>query len=95
MNCFLALTILGPQLRRKDDKTDLARFHNKSLGLIGEAHSAYLEIFSGGDSSEMMDGIVLGFIYMEKLRRDQNNANAAAASAAASSAAASSAAAAA
>jgi hypothetical protein len=54
--------------------------------LIGEAHSAYLEIFSGGDSSEMMDGIVLGFIYMEKLRRDrQRNSNAAAANSAAAS----------
>jgi hypothetical protein len=78
------LTILGIQLRRKDDKTDIAIFHNKSLGLIGEAHSAYLEIFSGGDSSEMMDGILLGFIYMEKLKRDtQRDANAAAANSAA------------
>jgi hypothetical protein len=52
--------------------------------LIGEAHSAYLEIFSGGDSSEMMDGIVLGFIYMEKLKRDRQRSAAAAGAAAAS-----------
>jgi hypothetical protein len=38
--------------------------------LIGEAHPAYLEIFPGGDSSEMMDGIVLGFIVMGKERED-------------------------
>ena len=44
------------------------------------AQPAYLEVFSG-DDSEMMDGIVLGFIYMAKLKRHRQGLAVAAAAA--------------
>ncbi|EGN95739.1 hypothetical protein SERLA73DRAFT_186926 [Serpula lacrymans var. lacrymans S7.3] len=57
----------------------VARFHKRSLGVIGQSHPPYLEIYPAGE--HIVDAIVLTFIYVEKLRKDGQRAAAASAAA--------------
>ncbi|KAH7909214.1 hypothetical protein BJ138DRAFT_256042 [Hygrophoropsis aurantiaca] len=50
-------------------KTEVARYHRRSLGIIGKKHDPYLEIFSHGEG--ILDVLILTFIYVEKLRMDK------------------------
>jgi len=47
----------------------LAKFLDKTLGIIGPACPASLEIFPAGE--EIMDYIFVTFLYVEKVRRDR------------------------
>lgn len=59
-----------PELVAKDRaKTPIARFHRPSLGIFGKAKPASLEIFLAGE--DIVETIVITFIYIEKLRRDK------------------------
>lgn len=53
-------------------KTPVARFHRRRLGIIGAAQPASLEIFMAG--KDMVDLIVVTGVYMEKLRKDKEEA---------------------
>jgi len=46
----------------------LARPHRRSYGIIGSKHDPYLEIHP--DLGHMLDMVILTFIYVEKLRMD-------------------------
>jgi len=50
-------------------KTEIARYHRATLGIIGKRRSACLEIAS--DAEHMLDLVVLTFIYVEKLRMEK------------------------
>ncbi|KAA1475823.1 hypothetical protein DENSPDRAFT_874260 [Dentipellis sp. KUC8613] len=54
----------------RDDDTHacIARYHRRSLGLIGESRKAYLEI--SPDGTNIADEIVVTFVYIER-RREQ------------------------
>jgi hypothetical protein len=41
--------------------------------LGGKKEAAYLEIMEGYEGSEMLDGIMVSFIYMERFRREKNS----------------------
>lgn len=49
--------------------TPVACYHRSSLGILSPAHAAYLEIFPVGE--HMVDLIVVTFIYMERLRQEE------------------------
>ncbi|EGN95607.1 hypothetical protein SERLA73DRAFT_162418 [Serpula lacrymans var. lacrymans S7.3] len=53
-------------------KTPIARYHRRSLGILGKRHDPYLEIFPVGE--HMVDVIATTFIYLEKLRRVEERA---------------------
>ncbi|TFK34281.1 hypothetical protein BDQ12DRAFT_727059 [Crucibulum laeve] len=53
-------------------KTPVARFQQQRLGIISKARPASLEIFPAGD--HIADVIVVTFVYIEKLRKDRDNA---------------------
>lgn len=55
--------------REDDDETVIARFLDRTLGVIGPARQASLEIFPAGE--EIMDYIFVTFIFVEKIRRDR------------------------
>ncbi|KAJ8082621.1 hypothetical protein PM082_008476 [Marasmius tenuissimus] len=55
-----------------ENKTTLAKSAQKSFGLIGKAHPGYLEIFPTGE--HMIDEIFVTFIYVEKLRKEKEDA---------------------
>ncbi|KAK1229415.1 hypothetical protein PQX77_007535 [Marasmius sp. AFHP31] len=54
------------------NKTTLAKSARKGFGLIGKAHPGYLEIFPSGE--HMVDEIFVTFIYVEKLRKNKEDA---------------------
>lgn len=54
------------------NKTVLAKSAQKTFGLIGKGHPGYLEIFPPGE--HMVDEIFVTFIYVEKLRKDSEDA---------------------
>ncbi|KAG9315541.1 hypothetical protein JVU11DRAFT_3161 [Chiua virens] len=59
-----------PQLSRDDgSKTEVARYHRGSLGIVGPKQKPYLDI----DPSVMgmLDLIIFTFVYVEKLRMDK------------------------
>ncbi|KAH7924511.1 hypothetical protein BV22DRAFT_501292 [Leucogyrophana mollusca] len=55
-----------------DSRTEVARYHRRSLGIIGEKHDPYLEVFNQGE--HILDLLILTFIYVEKLRMDKEEA---------------------
>ncbi|KIM49884.1 hypothetical protein M413DRAFT_439018 [Hebeloma cylindrosporum] len=54
------------------DKTPVAFFHRRHVGIIGKARPASLEIFEAG--RDMIDLIVVTGVYMAKLRKDKERA---------------------
>ena len=59
-----------PQLSLDDaSRTEIARHHRATLGIIGKRRSARLEI--APQAEYMLDLIVITFIYVEKLRMDK------------------------
>ena len=53
-------------------KTEVARYHRGSLGIIGPKKKPCLDI--NPDVAHMSDLIVLTFVYVEKLRMDKERA---------------------
>ncbi|KAG1754297.1 hypothetical protein EDB19DRAFT_1844116 [Suillus lakei] len=58
----------------RDDgsRTEVARFHRATLGIIGKKRKATLEV--SPEVAHMMDSVIMTFIYVEKLRRDKEEA---------------------
>ncbi|KAG9312378.1 hypothetical protein JVU11DRAFT_6755 [Chiua virens] len=52
-------------------RTQIARYHRASLGIIGKRRHATLEI--APQAEHMLDLVILTFIYVEKLRMDKEN----------------------
>ncbi|KAG1836859.1 hypothetical protein F4604DRAFT_1660508 [Suillus subluteus] len=59
----------------RDDasRTEVARFHRVTLGIIGRKRETMLEV--SPEVAHMMDTIIMTFIYVEKLRKDQEEAS--------------------
>ncbi|KAG1850830.1 hypothetical protein DFJ58DRAFT_887049 [Suillus subalutaceus] len=59
----------------RDDasRTEVARFHRATLGIIGRKRKAMLEV--SPEVAHMMDTVIMTFIYVEKLRKDKENAS--------------------
>lgn len=59
----------------RDDggRTEVARFHRATLGIIGRKRKARLEV--SPELAHMMDTVIMTFIYVEKLRRDKEEAS--------------------
>ena len=57
-----------------DDETgqEVARSHRRSYGIIGSKQDPYLEIHP--DLAYILDTVILTFIYVEKLRMDEDAA---------------------
>ncbi|KAG2070041.1 hypothetical protein BDR04DRAFT_1100714 [Suillus decipiens] len=57
----------------RDDgsRMEVARFHRATLGIIGKKRKAMLEV--SPEVAHMMDTVIMTFIYVEKLRRDQED----------------------
>ncbi|KAG2041938.1 hypothetical protein BDR03DRAFT_1089127 [Suillus americanus] len=55
----------------RDDasRTEVARFHRSTLGIVGKKRKAMLEV--SPEVAHMMDTIIMTFIYVERLREDQ------------------------
>jgi hypothetical protein len=49
--------------------TPVARYHCNSLGILSPTHAAYLEVFPAGE--HIVDLIVVTFIYIERLRQEE------------------------
>ncbi|KAK7442480.1 hypothetical protein VKT23_016077 [Stygiomarasmius scandens] len=68
--------ILGawvPSLRTNDaDKTPVAYFHRRKLGIFSKSEPAYLEIYPAGE--HMVNEIVTTFVYIEKIRKEKERA---------------------
>ncbi|KAL4080488.1 hypothetical protein J3A83DRAFT_13079 [Scleroderma citrinum] len=62
------------RLSRNDDQTEqeLARSHRRHYGLVGSKRDPYLEVHP--DLGHMLDMVILTFIYVDKLRMDNENA---------------------
>lgn len=56
-------------VRDDGEETVLAKFLDRTLGIIGPASPASFEIFPAGE--EIMDYIFVTFLYVEKVRRDR------------------------
>lgn len=56
-------------VRDDGEEAILAKFLDKTLGIIGPASAASLEIFPAGE--DIMDYIFVTFLYVEKVRRDR------------------------
>jgi hypothetical protein len=52
-----------------EEKTMVARFSRRNLGIIGTRHPATLEITPAGE--HIVETILVTFIYIEKLRKDK------------------------
>ncbi|KAG1826814.1 uncharacterized protein BJ212DRAFT_6970 [Suillus subaureus] len=54
----------------RDDasRTEVARFHRATLGIVGRKRKATLEV--SPEVAHMMDTVIMTFIYVEKLRKD-------------------------
>lgn len=59
----------------RDDgsKTEVARYHRGSLGIIGSKKKPCLDV--DPDVAHMLDLIILTFVYVEKLRMDKEKAS--------------------
>ncbi|KAG2041940.1 hypothetical protein BDR03DRAFT_946015 [Suillus americanus] len=55
----------------RDDasRTEVARFHRATLGIVGRKRKAMLEV--SPEVAHMMDTVIMTFIYVEGLREDQ------------------------
>jgi hypothetical protein len=59
---------LAEQLILDDgSKTRVAHSHPQSLGIVGKAHKAYIEIYPDGE--DIIDIILMTFVYLEQQRR--------------------------
>ncbi|KIK81274.1 hypothetical protein PAXRUDRAFT_156425 [Paxillus rubicundulus Ve08.2h10] len=58
--------------RDEEPRTEVARYHRRSLGIIGPKKKPCLDIHP--DVMHMLDLIVLTFVYVEKLREDKERA---------------------
>ncbi|KAH7909215.1 hypothetical protein BJ138DRAFT_1155810 [Hygrophoropsis aurantiaca] len=54
-------------------KVEMARFHRRSLGIIGHKREPYLEVSS--QVEHILDLVILTFIYVEKIRMDKEKAS--------------------
>ncbi|KAG2365620.1 hypothetical protein BDR07DRAFT_1398217 [Suillus spraguei] len=57
--------------RDDSSRMQVARFHRATLGIIGKSRKAMLEV--SPEVAHMMDTVIMTFIYVEKLRRDQED----------------------
>ncbi|KAG1732934.1 hypothetical protein EDB19DRAFT_1855240 [Suillus lakei] len=59
----------------RDDgsRTEVARFHRATLGIIGRKRKATLEV--SPEVAHMMDTVIMTFIYVEKIRRDKEESS--------------------
>ncbi|KAG1885234.1 hypothetical protein F4604DRAFT_1730553 [Suillus subluteus] len=59
----------------RDDasRTEVARFHRATLGIVGRKRKAMLQV--SPEVAHMMDTIIMTFIYVEKLRKDKERAS--------------------
>lgn len=55
--------------RNEELRTEVARYHRATLGIIGRKRKATLEVSLG--VAHMMDTIIITFIYVEKIRREK------------------------
>ncbi|KAG1778517.1 hypothetical protein EV702DRAFT_1093804 [Suillus placidus] len=58
--------------RDDESRNEVARFHRATLGIIGRKKKATLEV--SPEVVHMMDTIIMTFIYVEKLRKDKEDA---------------------
>ncbi|KAF8838893.1 hypothetical protein BDN67DRAFT_933052 [Paxillus ammoniavirescens] len=58
--------------RDEESRTEVARYHRGSLGIIGPKKKPCLDVHP--DVMHMLDLIVLTFVYVEKLRKDKERA---------------------
>ncbi|KAL0570908.1 hypothetical protein V5O48_011048 [Marasmius crinis-equi] len=56
-----------------ENKIKVAKFTQKGLGIIGKSHPGFLEIFPAGE--HMVDEIFMTFVYIERLRKEKENAS--------------------
>ncbi|KIK93043.1 hypothetical protein PAXRUDRAFT_829396 [Paxillus rubicundulus Ve08.2h10] len=56
-------------LKAAESDVELARFHQKNLGIRKESHPPYLDVSS--KVVHMMDHIIITYLYVEKLRQEQ------------------------
>ncbi|KAG1891482.1 hypothetical protein F4604DRAFT_1566708 [Suillus subluteus] len=56
----------------RDDasRTEVARFHRATFGIVGRKRKAMLEV--SPEVAHMMDTVIMTFIYVETLRKDQD-----------------------
>ena len=59
------------QMKPAESNVELVRYHKKNLGILKEAHPAYIDV--SPDVVSMLDHIILIFIYVESLREDQKS----------------------
>ncbi|KAG1891481.1 hypothetical protein F4604DRAFT_1611832 [Suillus subluteus] len=59
----------------RDDtsRAEVARFHRASFGIVGRKRRAMLEV--SPEVAHMMDTVIMTFIYVEKLRKDKEEAS--------------------
>ncbi|KIK42580.1 hypothetical protein CY34DRAFT_804828 [Suillus luteus UH-Slu-Lm8-n1] len=55
--------------RNEEVRTEVARYHRATLGIIGKKRKATLEV--SPEVAHMMDTIIITFIYIEKLRGEK------------------------
>ncbi|KAF8547443.1 hypothetical protein OG21DRAFT_1490234 [Imleria badia] len=67
--------VLEAVVLSRDDRsrTEVARYHRGSLGIVGPKRKPRLEI--DPDVEHMLDLIVLTFVYVEKIRMDKDRQN--------------------
>ena len=58
------------QMKPAESDVELVRYHKKNLGILKEAHPAYIDVSSNVVS--MLDHIILTFIYVESVREDHH-----------------------
>ena len=51
-------------------KIAVARFHQRSYGVVGKSHKASLEIYPQGEA--IVDEILTTFVYVETRRKQEN-----------------------
>lgn len=59
------------QLKSAESDSELVRFHQKNLGILKQAHPAYLDV--SPKVVPMLDHVILTFVYVESLRQKQRN----------------------
>ena len=59
--------------RDNESRTEVARYHRGSLGIVGPKRKPRLEVDPGVEY--MLDLIVLTFVYVEKIRMDKDREN--------------------
>ncbi|KAI6140338.1 hypothetical protein BKA82DRAFT_4398446 [Pisolithus tinctorius] len=72
-------------LKEEGSDLELAKYHQRNLGIMSPSHAPYLEV--SPSVSHMLDYVVITFIYAEKLSQDKQRAAASASSSSAAVAA--------